>query len=141
MRLEKLNTTRLDEEVYVIRFTQKGDFSTTIRYLTKVKNKNYRPILEKYGMEGVKALSMATPKDTGLTADSWRYEIETSPNGISIFWLNTHMVGGVPLVILLQYGHGTRSGSFVQGIDFINPAMRPIFDRIAENLVKEVSSL
>lgn len=125
----------------MIRFTHRGDFSKTTRFLTKAKNKDYRSILNKYGNEGVKLLSIATPEDTGLTSDSWRYEIESNARGITIYWINTNMVAGVPLVILLQYGHGTRSGGFVQGRDFINPTMKPLFDKLAENLWKEVSSL
>jgi len=125
----------------LIKITHKGSFLPTTSFLSRAKRKNYRPIMEKYGNEGVKVLSMATPKDSGVTADSWSYEIQSTSRGVSIFWSNKNVVGGVPLVILLQYGHGTRSGSFIQGVDFINPAIRPIFDRIAENLWKEVSSL
>lgn len=125
----------------MIRFTQKGDFSKALKYLNSLRGKRYRDILEKYAKEGVESLRSNTPKDTGNTADSWNYEIVTTRKGFSINWTNSNVVDGVPVVIILQYGHATRSGSFVEGQDFINPAMRPIFERIVESLWKEVESL
>lgn len=95
--------------------------------------------VDSYAREGVSALVSATPIDTGITSESWGYEIKRTRSGFSIIWTNSNVVDGVPIAILIQYGHGTRSGSFVEGRDFINPAIRPIFDKIAENLWKEVT--
>lgn len=125
----------------MITFNQKGDFSKTINYLNGLRKRKYLNIIEKYAKAGVDALQSNTPKDTGITADSWNYEIVTTRKGFSINWTNSNVVGDVPLVILLQYGHATRSGSFVEGKDFINPTMRPIFDKIVESLWKEVENL
>lgn len=125
----------------MIHFTQRGDFSRTLKYLNGLRGRKYLNILEKYAKEGVEALRSNTPVDSGVTADSWAYEIVTTKKGFSINWTNSKVVDGVPVVILLQYGHATRSGSFVEGRDFINPAMKPIFDRIAESLRKEVESV
>lgn len=122
-------------------FTQRGDFNRTEKYLTKLKTKNYRPILEKYANEGLKVLRSATPKETGVTADSWSYRIVISGSKFSIQWLNDHRSDGIPIVILLQYGHGTRGGTFVEGRDFINPVMRPLFEKISDDIWKEVTSL
>ncbi len=125
----------------MITFRHRGSFNSVELFLNKAKKINYRAILEKYALSGVQALSSATPRDTGNTAQSWGYEIEITRSGFSIHWTNSNIAGTVPLVILLQYGHATRSGSFVQGYDFINPAIRPIFDGLAENLWKEVTNL
>lgn len=125
----------------MIHFNQKGDFSNVLKYLNGLKGRRYRDILEKYAKEGVEALRSNTPVDSGVTADSWGYEIVTTRKGFSINWTNSKVVDGVPVVILLQYGHATRSGSFVEGRDFINPAMKPIFDNIAESLWKEVAKV
>lgn len=125
----------------MITFKHRGNFDLTEKFFRGLKDKKYRPIFEKYGREGIRVLSSATPKDSGLTANSWDYQILTKRNGFDIYWTNSNMVDGIPIVILLQYGHGTKSGSFVEGKDFINPAIKPIFDKIAENLWKEVISL
>jgi len=125
----------------LITFRHRGNFDKTVSYLTQTKRINYKPILQRYGLIGVEALSKDTPIDSSLTANSWDYEIKITRGGFNLYWTNSNVVDGIPVVILLQYGHGTRSGSFVQGRDFINPAMRPIFDQIAENLWKEVTSL
>lgn len=125
----------------MITFRHRGDLSKTSSFLKKARDKNFRPIIEKYAGQGIAALRSATPVDSGQTADSWGYELQVRPNGFSIFWTNSNIVEGLPVVILLQYGHGTRSGSFVEGRDFINPAIRPVFDAISENLWKEVSEL
>lgn len=121
--------------------TQKGDFANTERYLKKLKTKDYRPILERYANEGLRLLRSATPKDTGETADSWTYKIVINRTKFSIHWLNDSKNNGVPIVILLQYGHGTTGGTFVEGRDFINPVMRPLFDQISTEIWKEVTSL
>lgn len=125
-----------------ISFTTKGDFSKTEKFLNKMKTDWLMHKLEKYGEEGVKALSEATPKDTGKTAASWSYEISNKKGKYQISWNNSNCTGGegkgIPIVVLLQYGHGTRQGGYVQGIDFINPAIRPIFDKIAQDAWLEV---
>jgi hypothetical protein len=123
----------------IIRY--RGNFDKSEKFLSHLPRKNYRPILEKYGAQGVTSLSSFTPKDTGETANSWSFKIETGQAGIKLVWSNSNIVQGTPLAILLQYGHGTRNGGYVEGLDFINPAMRPIFDQIVENLWKEVISL
>lgn len=121
-----------------ISFTSKGDFSKTIKFLNKVKNVKINDILSKYGKIGVNALSQATPKDSGVTSRSWNYKIEVNDNNASIVWYNTNVVKGVNIAVILQYGHGTRNGGWVEGRDYINPAMKPIFDKIADQVWKEV---
>lgn len=98
------------------------------------------PILRKYGRIGVEALSSATPKNTGKTADSWHYEIvENGKHSVSIVWSNSNLNKGVNIALILQYGHGTRQGGYVQGIDYINPAVRPVFDDISQKAWEEVT--
>lgn len=125
----------------MISFRQKGDFSKTERYLERLKKSVRAEILEKYGREGVNALSSATPVDSGLTAASWYYKIEDTKDSISIQFLNSNQNDGVPIAIILQYGHGTGTGGWVQGRDYINPALQPIFDKLSEEVWKEVSNL
>lgn len=122
-----------------ISFRQKGDFSKTTSFLTKIKNGIGTNELERYGREGVAALSSATPVDTGLTAKSWYYKIEKKSRSVTISFHNSNIQNGVPIAIILQYGHGTRNGGWVQGRDYINPAIQPIFDKLAENAWKEVT--
>lgn len=124
-----------------IRFTQRGDFSRTQKYLLKLKSKDYRPILEKYANQGLTALQSSTPKDTGETANAWTYRIISNRSRFGIQWFNNHTNDGIPIIILLQYGHGTSGGLFVEGRDFINPVMRPLFEKISEDIWKEVTSL
>ena len=121
-----------------ISFSSKGDFSKTIKFLNKVKNVKINNILSKYGKIGVTALSQATPKDSGVTSRSWNYKIEVNNDNASIVWYNTNVVKGVNIAVILQYGHGTRNGGWVEGRDYINPAMKPIFDKIADQVWKEV---
>ena len=121
-----------------ISFSSKGDFSKTIKYLNKVKNVKINNILSKYGKIGVTALAQATPKDSGITSQSWNYRIEVKNNNASIVWYNTNTVKGGNIAIILQYGHGTRNGGWVEGRDYINPAMKPVFDKIADQVWKEV---
>lgn len=121
-----------------ISFSSKGDFSKTIKFLNKVKNVKISNILSKYGKIGVNALSQATPKDSGVTSRSWNYKIEVNNDNASIVWYNTNVVKGVNIAVILQYGHGTRNGGWVEGRDYINPAMKPIFDKIADQVWKEV---
>lgn len=125
----------------MIKFRQKGDFSKLTHYLEKVKEIVKLGNLDKYGREGVAALASATPVDTGLTASSWRYEIQHGNDSVSIAFYNDNIQNGVPIAIILQYGHGTRNGGYVQGIDYINPAIKPIFDKITEDAWKEVTRL
>lgn len=125
----------------MITFKHKGSFSKTENYLKKAQNPEFKSIITKYAIQGVMALETATPQDTGITSFSWDYEVEISKKGFRIHWTNDNLSEGIPVVILLQYGHGTRGGTFVQGQDFINPAIRPIFDAISDNLWKEVTSL
>lgn len=123
----------------MISFKQKGDFSKITSYLEKAKGTVKQSILDKYGQEGVKALSAATPVDSGLTASSWHYKIERQSGSVSISFHNSNIQNGVPIAIILQYGHGTRTGGWVEGRDYINPAIRPIFDKIANEAWKEVT--
>lgn len=97
-------------------------------------------ILDRFGQEGVAALSSATPVDSSFTANSWDYEVVETGNSYSIIWTNSNVVNGVPVAILLQYGHGTGTGGYVQGRDYINPAIKPIFDKIAKEVWKVVTS-
>lgn len=122
----------------MITFRQKGDFSNLTRFLERAKEAVKVGDLDKYGREGVKALSSATPVETGLTANSWYYTIENSSGSATISFHNSNIQNGVPIAIILQYGHGTGTGGWVQGRDYINPAIQPIFDKIAENAWKEV---
>ena len=119
---------------------QKGDFSETEKFLNTISKKLYYRNLQKYAEQGVAALASATPVDSGTTANSWDYEIRQTKNSVSIYWTNSNVNKGVPIAVIIQYGHGTRNGGYVQGRDYINPAMRPIFDKIAENVWKEVTS-
>ena len=125
----------------MIQFRQKGNFSKLSTYLEKVKETVKLGNLDRYGREGVKALSAATPVETGLTADSWYYKIENKKGSVSINFYNSNIQNGVPIAIILQYGHGTRNGGWVQGRDYINPAIQPIFDKITENAWREVTKL
>lgn len=125
----------------MISFRQKGDFSKLTRYFERVKEIVKFGNLDKYGREGVTALASATPVDSGITAASWYYEIIHSRDSVSINFYNSNVNEGVPIAIILQYGHGTRNGGWVQGRDYINPAIQPIFDKIAESAWREVISL
>ena len=120
---------------------QKGDFSKLTRYLINVKKAINIKDLDKFGKEGVAALSSATPVDSGKTANSWYYEIENAKGSVTITFYNSNIQNGIPIAIILQYGHGTRNGGWVQGRDYINPAIQPIFDNIAEKAWKEVTKL
>jgi len=124
----------------MISFSSSGDFKNLEAFLAKmIKGDIYRS-LDRYGQEGVDALSRATPQDTGNTAGSWSYEILRNLNSYSIIWSNSNVVDGTPVAVLIQLGHGTGTGGYVQGRDYINPVLRPIFDRIANDVWKEVTS-
>ena len=125
----------------MITFRQKGDFSKLTRFLERAKEAVKLGDLDKYGREGVAALSSATPIDSGKTAESWYYEIKNQNGSVSINFLNSNVNKGVPIAVILQYGHGTRNGGWVQGRHYINPAIRPIFDKIAESAWREVTKL
>ena len=122
-----------------IHITCSGDLSKTMKFLNRLQNKEYLNILSTYGKRGVEALRAATPKDTGKTADSWYYEIKQDRNQTTINWCNSYVNDGVVIAMLLQYGHGTGTGGYVQGTDYINPAMRAIFDDLANECWKEVT--
>lgn len=123
----------------MISFRQKGDFSKLTHFLEKAKNVAKIGDLDRYGREGVAALKSATPIDSGLTADSWYYEIERKNGSVSISFHNSNIQNGVPIAVILQYGHGTKNGGWVQGRDYINPAVQPVFDKIANDAWKEVT--
>ena len=123
----------------MIRIRNKGDWSITYKQLRRLQNNNYRDILESYGQKGVAALASATPKETGKTANSWRYEIELKSNQSIIHYVNDNINEGVNIALILQYGHGTGTGVYVAGRDYINPAIQPIFDTMADNVWKEVT--
>ena len=125
----------------MIRFRQKGDFSKATKYLEKAKKAVGMKDLSKYGKAGVAALSSATPVDSGLTASSWYYEIKNQNGRISIDFCNSNINDGVPIAIILQFGHGTGTGGWVQGRDYINPAIQPVFDKIADEAWREVTEL
>ena len=125
----------------MITIRQKGDFSKVTRYLEKVKKSARFDVLDKYGKAGVAALSSATPVDSGLTASSWYYEIERQNGYVKINFCNSNVNKGVPIAIILQYGHGTGTGGWVEGRDYINPAIQPIFDKIVEDAWREVTSI
>lgn len=116
----------------------RGDFKKTTNFLNRAKEFQIRSFLEPYGRKGVDLLASATPKDSGKTANAWTYDIVTSDGSVSIVWSNQNVNKGVNIAVILQYGHGTRNGGYVQGRDYINPAMQPIFDEIAEKAWTEV---
>jgi hypothetical protein len=125
----------------MISFRQTGDFSKLMRYLEKSKNAVRLGNLDKYGREGVAALASATPRDTGKTANSWSYEIKITKDSLAITFNNSNIQNGVPIAVIIQYGHGTNNGGWVQGRDYINPAIRPIFDKLANDVWKEVTKV
>lgn len=125
----------------IVRIVAKGDHSKTNAWLVKLKQINFRHVLEKYGQQGVSALASATPVRTGATASAWSYEIKQSGDSITLTWVNSNRVNGVNIAVILQYGHGTGTGGYVAGRDYINPAIRPIFDSIAQEAWKEVTKL
>lgn len=124
----------------MITISHKGDFTKTIRFFNRLSGGlAIRSVLDKYGHLGVNALAAATPVDTGLTASSWTYEIEMTKTSYTITWLNTNVNKHVNIALILQYGHGTRNGGYVAGRDYINPAIQPIFDQLAEEAWREVT--
>ena len=123
----------------MIRCTVKGDFKNTNSLLKRIRKLDLGSLLEKYADQGVQALKSATPVDSGETADSWDYEIVKESGSVSIFWTNYNENQGVRIAVILDYGHGTGNGGYVQGRHFISPAIRPVFDQIADAAWKEVT--
>ncbi len=125
----------------MITISSHGSFENTEKFLKRMSDKSIFDSLSRYGEEGVQALAEATPKDSGDTARSWTYEIERTSTSYAIIWSNTNVVDGVPIAVLIQVGHGTGTGGYVSGRDYINPALRPVFDRIAASVWKEVTAV
>ena len=124
-----------------IRFTHKGDFSKTTRFLERAKQVVRRSDLDKYAKKGVEALASATPVDSGVTASSWSYEIVNTKESITINFINTNVNNNVPIAVIIQYGHATGNGGWVEGRDYINPAIQPIFDEMVKDIWREVTNL
>lgn len=123
-----------------VKFEVSGGFTKTERFLNRMKRREYLNVLDEFGRDGVRALRNATPVDSGATAEAWDYEIKRTRNYTEIVWTNSNINDGVPIAVILQYGHGTGTGGYVQGRDYINPAIRPVFDKIAEKAWKVVTS-
>lgn len=122
----------------MISFRQKGDFKNLTKFLERSKENFHIGIMDRYGKEGVAALMSSTPQESGETANSWYYKVENKKGKITLTFYNSNIQDGIPIAIILQYGHGTGTGGWVQGRDYINPAVQPIFDKIAEQAWKEV---
>lgn len=123
----------------MIKFIQKGNFNNTEAFFSRVQKIQIRAAMQKYGELGVKALASATPNGSGKTAEAWSYEIQSSGGSYALYFLNNNTNKGVNIAVILQYGHGTGTGGYVQGRDFINPAIRPIFDSMVDDIWKEVT--
>lgn len=123
-----------------VKFEVSGGFTKTERFLNRMKRREYLNVLDEFGRDGVQALRNATPVDSGATAEAWDYEIKRTRNYTEIVWTNSNINDGVPIAVILQYGHGTGTGGYVQGRDYINPSLRPVFDKIAEKAWKVVTS-
>lgn len=117
-----------------------GSFQNTEKFLKRMTERSIFACLNQYGEEGVQALMAATPQDSGMTAASWTYEIEKTSTSYAIIWNNTNVIDGIPIAVLIQVGHGTGTGGYVAGRDYINPALQPVFDRIAATVWKEVTA-
>jgi len=124
----------------VITFEHKGDFRNTDRFLKRMSKADFASVLKSVGQQGVQALAAATPVDSGLAANSWGYQTKRSRGSFEIIWTNSDIENGFPVAIGLQYGHGTGTGGYVRGRDYINPAMRPIFEQIIADLWTEVTT-
>lgn len=122
----------------MITISHKGDFNATERFLEKIKELKFEKYLKSVGEQGVMALAEATPKRSGKTAASWTYEIVKTPNGSTVQWANTNVNKGENIALLIQFGHGTRRGGYVRGVDYINPALRPVLDKFVEEITQEV---
>lgn len=124
----------------MITIEHKGSFRKVDRFLKKTTKRNYMTILRLYGAQGVEALREATPKDTGLTSESWSYRIVKEEEGYTIYWENSNTNKGINIALLIQMGHGTRQGAYVQGIDYINPALKKTFEDLSQAIWREVQS-
>lgn len=125
----------------VIQMSEKGDFKKTFRFLKAMKEKKFLSNLDKYGERGVQLLSENTPRDTGLTASSWYYKIEDDGNTLKLTWYNSNIKKDYfNVALMLQYGHATKNGGWVEGIDYINPALKPLFDEMEKDIWEEVKS-
>lgn len=123
-----------------VKVTVKGDWSKTKKFLGFAIRGDFLKDLDRYGREGVEALRMATPKDTGKTADSWDYEIHKSRGKVEVVWTNSNIAEYIPVALLIQYGHATGNGAYIEGIDYINPAIKPIFEKIANSAWNSITS-
>lgn len=123
----------------IITFSQKGDFSKSLKFMERLKGLFRKSDLDAYAQRGVEALREATPIDSGVTANSWGYDIKYRNQSIAITFTNSNVQNGVPIAIILQYGHRTGTGGWVQGRDYINPAVQTVFDEIVNDIVKEVN--
>ena len=139
MRPVRKNGEREVDVVAMIQIKHSGNFNKTENFLNRMKNFNIQQILRKYGEKGVEALAAATPVRSGETASAWGYEILGGNGSYQIVWTNSNINQGYPIALLIQYGHGTGTGGYVQGIDYINPALRPIFEQLASDAWKEVT--
>jgi len=119
-------------------YFRSGNFKKTYRYLDRISKAIQDANFSKYAQMGVEALRAATPKDTGKTSESWSYDIIKDKDSVTIGWKNSNEKDGVNIAVILQYGHGTKNGGYVKGIDYINPAMKPIFERLAKEAWEEV---
>jgi hypothetical protein len=124
----------------MIRVSSSGSFRKTMTFLDRLRNGDIYRELDQYGRLGVQALSAATPQDTGKTAASWTYSVRRSRGGVTIAWDNTNGQGQTKVAVLIQYGHGTGTGGYVSGRDYINPTMRPVFDQIAQDVWRKVTN-
>lgn len=125
----------------MISFRHKGNFGKTTDFLKRAHKGIDVRELQKYGEEGVAALASATPVDTGITANSWYYKIEKRQGSIAIVFFNSNIQNGVPIAVIIQYGHGTNNGGWVEGLDYINPSIRPIFKKMVNNVWREVTKV
>lgn len=123
----------------MISFTVSGSYKKTEKFLRDMDAAKYADGLDALAREGVQALMANTPKETGLTATSWDYTIEKKRGRVTITWTNSHVVSGIPVIVLIQYGHATGTGGYVQGIDVVNPALKPTFDKLATKVWQEVT--
>ena len=123
----------------MIKFKHYGSFNSIEKWFNRMLSREYLNILSRYGDLGVKLLSEATPKESGKTADSWSFDIEHTSNSTVLSWSNSNVNDGVQIALILQYGHGTGTGGYVEGVDYINPALKPVFEKMADEVWKEVS--
>lgn len=122
----------------MVTLTTSGDLSKTKKFLNKMKSLLFNDVFDEIGLEGVLALSSNTPKNTGRLSSSWEYKVERDSNGATITWYNTDIEGGYNVAVLVQYGHGLKGGGYVSGVDFINPALRPVFDEFGRRIEEEI---